>query len=183
MPCIYFSSCEASPEPGFDELQSFRYYAIAGWSSLVARRAHNPKVVGSNPTPATKTFFPFSDSPIVDFARSICLRSAKTHMQVRPAIQPTLSDGRTLKTGSAESLLRFLRGPSVRLDRLRWYKHARPRCLKAHRHQGSSQADGLGHRSCPLHGRSPQSVRHEDRTLSTGGSSRHESPLSRLHAR
>ena len=26
---------------------------IAGWSSLVARWAHNPKVVGSNPTPAT----------------------------------------------------------------------------------------------------------------------------------
>ncbi len=26
----------------------------AGWSSLAARRAHNPKVVGSNPTPATK---------------------------------------------------------------------------------------------------------------------------------
>ena len=24
----------------------------AGWSSLVARWAHNPKVVGSNPTPA-----------------------------------------------------------------------------------------------------------------------------------
>ena len=28
---------------------------IAGWSSLVARRAHNPEVVGSNPAPATKT--------------------------------------------------------------------------------------------------------------------------------
>ena len=27
---------------------------FAGWSSLAARRAHNPKVVGSNPTPATK---------------------------------------------------------------------------------------------------------------------------------
>ena len=27
----------------------------AGWSSLVARRAHNPEVVGSNPTPATRT--------------------------------------------------------------------------------------------------------------------------------
>ena len=27
---------------------------IAGWSSLVARRAHNPKVAGSNPAPATK---------------------------------------------------------------------------------------------------------------------------------
>ena len=27
--------------------------ADAGWSSLVARRAHNPKVDGSNPSPAT----------------------------------------------------------------------------------------------------------------------------------
>ena len=26
---------------------------IAGWSSLEARRAHNPKVIGSNPIPAT----------------------------------------------------------------------------------------------------------------------------------
>ena len=29
---------------------------IAGWSSLVARRAHNPKVDGSNPSPATNKF-------------------------------------------------------------------------------------------------------------------------------
>ena len=29
---------------------------IAGWSSLAARWAHNPKVVGSNPTPATNFF-------------------------------------------------------------------------------------------------------------------------------
>ena len=28
------------------------YIIVAGWSSLVARRAHNPKVVGSNPAPA-----------------------------------------------------------------------------------------------------------------------------------
>ena len=27
----------------------------AGWSSLEARRAHNPKVIGSNPVPATKS--------------------------------------------------------------------------------------------------------------------------------
>jgi hypothetical protein len=27
----------------------------AGWSSPVARWAHNPKVAGSNPAPATKT--------------------------------------------------------------------------------------------------------------------------------
>ncbi|CDN08142.1 hypothetical protein SB30_300001 [Klebsiella quasipneumoniae subsp. similipneumoniae] len=30
-----------------------KQYGDAGWSSLVARRAHNPKVVGSNPAPAT----------------------------------------------------------------------------------------------------------------------------------
>jgi hypothetical protein len=29
------------------------HFLDAGWSSLAARRAHNPKVVGSNPTPAT----------------------------------------------------------------------------------------------------------------------------------
>src|SRR5580658_2226875 len=29
----------------------------AGWSSLVARRAHNPEVVGSNPTPATNLIY------------------------------------------------------------------------------------------------------------------------------
>ncbi len=29
---------------------------VAGWSSLVARRAHNPKVVGSNPAPAIEWF-------------------------------------------------------------------------------------------------------------------------------
>ncbi len=30
-----------------------KHFVGAGWSSLVARRAHNPKVVGSNPAPAT----------------------------------------------------------------------------------------------------------------------------------
>jgi putative endonuclease len=35
----------------------FRYDDFAGWSSLVARRAHNPEVVGSNPTPATNPRF------------------------------------------------------------------------------------------------------------------------------
>jgi hypothetical protein len=29
-------------------------YGDAGWSSSVARRAHNPKVAGSNPAPATR---------------------------------------------------------------------------------------------------------------------------------
>ena len=40
---------------GFESLFLRHSYMlfIAGWSSLVARWAHNPKVVGSNPAPAT----------------------------------------------------------------------------------------------------------------------------------
>ena len=40
MPLYYFLAHRVRPD-------------IAGWSSLVARRAHNPEVVGSNPAPAT----------------------------------------------------------------------------------------------------------------------------------
>ena len=36
----------------------------AGWSSLVARRAHNPEVVGSNPTPATSYLMQLQGLPI-----------------------------------------------------------------------------------------------------------------------
>ena len=32
------------------------FHSIAGWSSPVARQAHNLKAVGSNPTPATNLF-------------------------------------------------------------------------------------------------------------------------------
>ena len=35
------------------------HHFIAGWSNLVARQAHNLKVVGSNPAPATKIFYFF----------------------------------------------------------------------------------------------------------------------------
>ena len=41
----------------FDPAGVLGYDSFAGWSSLVARRAHNPEVVGSNPTPATTPFF------------------------------------------------------------------------------------------------------------------------------
>ena len=33
----------------------------AGWSSPVARQAHNLKVVGSNPTPATNKYLVITD--------------------------------------------------------------------------------------------------------------------------
>ena len=44
---------------GFESL-ILLFHIIAGWSSLVARRAHNPKVVGSNPAPATS----FEERPL-----------------------------------------------------------------------------------------------------------------------
>jgi hypothetical protein len=37
----------------FDPVGYGCYYQGAGWSSPVARWAHNPKVAGSNPAPAT----------------------------------------------------------------------------------------------------------------------------------
>jgi hypothetical protein len=43
----------ATKIPQFDATSRIRYSHEAGWSSLVARRAHNPKVVSSNLTPAT----------------------------------------------------------------------------------------------------------------------------------
>src|SRR5262245_39185928 len=48
----------------------YRERTAAGWSSLVARRAHNPKVAGSNPAPATKTTGqrPFPDPERASFS-------------------------------------------------------------------------------------------------------------------
>src|ERR1700726_1552560 len=47
---------------------------IAGWSSPVARQAHNLKVVGSNPTPATNFVYvtgrPLSPSGLLAFVAS-----------------------------------------------------------------------------------------------------------------
>ena len=40
------------------------YDRCAGWSSLVARWAHNPKVGGSNPPPATLRKSPLSIAPV-----------------------------------------------------------------------------------------------------------------------
>src|SRR5690606_29246280 len=41
-----------TPAPGHTPTPAASYPG-AGWSSLAARRAHNPKVAGSNPAPAT----------------------------------------------------------------------------------------------------------------------------------
>ena len=49
--CVYYPFAQGTKCYLFE-----RALHSAGWSSLVARRAHNPKVVGSNPAPATKMF-------------------------------------------------------------------------------------------------------------------------------
>ncbi len=46
-------SCNEAGSRCVDRPPRAGYSGSAGWSSLVARRAHNPEVVGSNPTPAT----------------------------------------------------------------------------------------------------------------------------------
>ena len=38
---------------GSSPIIGFQFNNTAGWSSLEARRAHNPKVTGSNPVPAS----------------------------------------------------------------------------------------------------------------------------------
>ena len=43
----------------------------AGWSSPVARWAHNPKVAGSNPAPATNLEIADFQLPIADFAADV----------------------------------------------------------------------------------------------------------------
>ena len=48
--------------------------SVAGWSSLVARWAHNPKVVGSNPAPATLYWQQSRRSPALLFLCRACLR-------------------------------------------------------------------------------------------------------------
>jgi hypothetical protein len=54
-----------SQSPGIDAMERGCYDSTAGWSSLVARWAHNPKVVGSNPTPATKRHHKFAGTSAV----------------------------------------------------------------------------------------------------------------------
>ncbi len=65
-------------------LATIATFSDAGWSSLVARRAHNPKVVGSNPAPATK--FPFRTSSVCFLVSSLVLSLFVSHSFCAAAI-------------------------------------------------------------------------------------------------
>ena len=58
--CDALSITRPQRNRSFDLRCTRRYHQSAGWSSLVARWAHNPKVGGSNPPPATKSLAPQS---------------------------------------------------------------------------------------------------------------------------
>ena len=103
------------------------YKSVAGWSSPVARQAHNLKVVGSNPTPATnkqgslrRAFFVAPD--LIRGAPSDLFRPAfervflclpKIGFSV-PATYALRRDNATLSGGAAK-LLRWLRGQDLNL--------------------------------------------------------------------
>jgi hypothetical protein len=57
------------------------YDFSAGWSSLVARWAHNPKVGGSNPPPATNAIIELRGSQIFDcglkWSNKVCSSKAE----------------------------------------------------------------------------------------------------------
>lgn len=56
------------------------FASVAGWSSSVARWAHNPEVVGSNPAPATSLEPPVRESELgVPCVLVHILRSLRTH--------------------------------------------------------------------------------------------------------
>lgn len=69
---------------------------IAGWSSLAARRAHNPKVVGSNPAPATsiKRKGPVWGFLLIGVGHGptfyLCVRFMKRHIALEAVIAPVI---------------------------------------------------------------------------------------------
>ena len=62
-------------------------FTDAGWSSSVARWAHNPEVAGSNPAPATKSGSESTDSGPDGFTR--CVRLLRRHLGGRSSTAST----------------------------------------------------------------------------------------------
>src|SRR5689334_6750369 len=83
---------------------------VAGWSSSVARWAHNPEVAGSNPVPATKwngprrkLRGPFSwcgNSVEAGHARRLALQNSPAHLDL--SVGRAGATGETVKPGVAD---------------------------------------------------------------------------------
>ena len=84
-------------------------YRVAGWSSSVARRAHNPKVVGSNPAPATRKIKGFR------FSSEAFFRKRDLFSATVPVPNPHVCQGSAPLQGCAEVPVRSLReAPALR---------------------------------------------------------------------
>ncbi len=88
--------------------------SVAGWSSLVARWAHNPKVAGSNPAPATNEI---QRNPLETVGFSVSGRNTSN------CVQPQITRPNST---SAQDFRRILRDQAERHSR-------EPRCLLAMR--------------------------------------------------
>ena len=152
---------------------------VAGWSSPVARRAHNPKVAGSNPAPATITFLG-ARSGAFFVARSQPLRRAARPCgwdRNRGASGNHRPDSRKPRRGGGAHEYWQSRGRRVLrhlLARLRGHRRRGPRGI------GGEQRDRLAGRLPRLraHGRDHGLRRrpHLRRALQPGG---HHRPLGR----
>ena len=71
----------------------------AGWSSSVARRAHNPKVIGSNPVPAT-SFISRRINAVISFKRfqNVVDGNSKVSIMLTSSLASYLFRQRSLKT-------------------------------------------------------------------------------------
>src|SRR5690606_16699694 len=132
---------------------------IAGWSSLVARRAHNPEVAGSNPAPA----IPRTRSGTLSTERS-------RHADVESAHAISVACPREKRRGgnrlSADR--REPRGRSVSVERPYRLRHAPVRVADAGRFVVASRPTaGCDPR---VHGQVAQLVEHTTETRGVGGS-------------
>ncbi len=79
--CMRLNDCERKRSLSFVRFLFIFFWEfpgnVAGWSSLEARRAHNPEVVGSNPTPAIfVTYFNFTYGRIPEWPKGTDCKSA-----------------------------------------------------------------------------------------------------------
>ena len=94
----------------------------AGWSSLEARRAHNPKVAGSNPAPATKGSWPVHPICVGQFhqKRADLARFCAFRQRSRACLQTQSSDFVSHRARNSVRIDDSLRFNSASSSSIRW---------------------------------------------------------------